>query len=1784
MAKSIKEKKISASAEKKLEDALESPKLCIIGIGASAGGLEALQDFFSHLPLLDNTSVVVAQHLSPTHKSMLVQLLSRQTKLEVTEAFHGKKLEANKIYITPPDKDISIVKEHIYLSKPSAPFGPKPSVDVLFKSLAENVNANLIGIILSGTGSDGALGIEALKNIGAFTMAQEPETAKYDGMPQAAILTGCIDTITAADKMGAEIANYLEHPESINFSRKPNSEETSVLEKIFQLLSSKTGTDFSNYKSATIFRRLEKRIGQLKLKSIEEYLQVIEQNPKEADEMFNLILIGVTTFFRDIESFKALKENLKKLIATKKYGDSIRIWVPGCSTGEEPYSIAIMLSQILKDKLRHYKIQIFGTDIDERAIQSARRGIYASSSLESVSEDIKEGFFIKKGKEFELIKSIKTMVLFSKHDLTRNPPFLKLDLISCRNLLIYFNASLQQHVIPIFHYSLLPEAYLFLGKSESVSSFTDLFGAIDAKNKIYVRKKGSNLHSIKFSAFKVQQTYNLETKPNTNHSKTLSVGELVKETLYNTFEHPYVVVDEQLDIQEIHGDVRLFITLNSGVMQINLIKMVNQEIQIELRTLLAKVVKQKENLKSEIKRFELFNNYYYVRIHARPLIFNNAAGNLYLVIFEKLDINEFIAKGPVESSEELVNEKITELEHELTATKEHLQTYIEEIETSNEELQSLNEELQSTNEELQSSNEELETSNEELQSTNEEIQITYAELKAVNEELEKKEKMLNQVQANSLALLNIELHGLLLIDTSYKIIQFNYQASQIFKKLSRSSLKLADSMIDLFPRNHLQEFIDDFAVAANGENFYSERMFNTNEGESCWFEVNYIPIIQENKSIKAVALAFNDVTDKHILNESVQRAENLLKENELLMIEAQKVAKMGSWNLDLKSNKLSWSQPLYDVFDVDHEHFKESHDSFLSLVDEKDKAFVEATNFKAKETGQSFNITYKITTPKGEKRVIEEFGFCEKDEKGNIIRLFGTAQNITDRSKKEEMLRLFENVIKHSKDAVNISKTSKQSDVSPIAIYINKAFAHLFGYTQEEIIGTDNTQFFGPKSDQTELFKLSEGFKNHVPVESTIICYKKSGETFWNNISCSPVLSNDGEPIYWISIQRDVTEIQTKIKQKRLLNNINGHFRTQELSEALKLSISDLLEFSQNVASDLWLVDKQSNKINYLFTARTAELSIVIGKESIINGSLELGRGIAGKVWEKKDIEIINLEAFPELENINKEIIEKYNLKSVVGYPIISNSEVIGVIISLNNEAFQPLNFNHFAIIEAVAVLGNEITRKKTEEENSRILETAADIICVASFDGYFLKINKAATQILGYSEEELLSKPYEQFIHPEDRFQTNGARVEISNGKAISYFENRYITKTGEVVWLAWSTVPLLNESLHYAVAKNITKQKQAENTLKESLQSLSDYKDALEQSFNMVLTDPDGFIIDVNKATESLSGYTREELIGTHTRVNRSGLHPQSFYAKMWDTINSGNIWRGEIHNKRKDGSFYWVDTIIVPLKNTEGNIINFLAIRSDITARKENEENLIKLNKDLAKKAHELKLSNTELEQFAVVASRDLQEPLRMVTSFLSQLKKRYGLTLDEKANEYIDFASAGARNMRDVILDLLEFSKVGNENEIATHFNPSELIEEVKLIDKKVISETNAIIRIEKLPEIFAYRSSTTKIIQHLIDNAIKFRKPNLPPIIDISAITFEDKWVFAINDNGIGIDQEFYEKIFIIFQKLHPKDVYPGSGMGLAIVKKMVESMGGEIWLDSKPDIGTTFYFSIPKTL
>lgn len=826
-----------------------SKSLFIIGIGASAGGLEALQDFLSNLPTnLSNVAIIIAQHMSPTHKSMLVQLLSRETRLQVSEALHGEVIEENKVYITPPDKDIAIVGNSIELRRTIMPTGPKPCVDVLFNSMASNIGSRSIGVILSGTGTDGAAGMKALKEAGAITIAQEPQTAKYNGMPLAAIETGAVDMVLPPDKMGEEIRESLLHPGQQRVIANSMPMDDSPLGQIFKILCERAGTDFSNYKPSTICRRLEKRFVTLRMPNIETYVEYLLKTPGEAEALFNNILIGVTSFFRDQDAYNALKLILEKIIAGKKVGDPIRIWVPGCATGEEAYSIAILLSDLLKGKTQEYNIQIFATDIDEEAIAHARKAIYEEPSLKGLPKNFIKTYFIQKLDKYELIKPIRSLVLFSRHDLVSNPPFLKLDLLSCRNLLIYFGANLQKHIIPVFHYALNPNGYLFLGKSETVGQFSDLFATLDGKSKIFQRKLGNALHTIKLSAFKTGKTI-AQPNPKKVAKQELSIAELVKETLYINYDHPYAIVNDTFDIVEIFGSVQNYLSLPSGAMNVNILKMIRQDLLIELRSLLAKSHKDVAECKSSIKKIKLGEQTSYIRIHIKPLIAGGDQNKLSLVIFEEMDMEDLTIYTEKINSDDTESSflRIKELEHELAATKEHLQTYIEE----------------------------LETTNEELQSTNEEIQIAYAELKMNNEELNKKEQQLHEVQKNVQAQLNNTLQGFVLVDHTYKIITFNEQAHHLWQKLNRKNLHKDDSIIDYLPSDQLSGFIEQFQKCLSGETIYTQYTFKTSQNKELISQINFTPVFDSSSKATVISIGILDITKEIKVIKKLQSAEHM---------------------------------------------------------------------------------------------------------------------------------------------------------------------------------------------------------------------------------------------------------------------------------------------------------------------------------------------------------------------------------------------------------------------------------------------------------------------------------------------------------------------------------------------------------------------------------------------------------------------------------------------------------------------------------------------------------------------------------------------------------------------------------------------------------------------------------------------------------------------------------------------------------------------------------------------
>jgi two-component system CheB/CheR fusion protein len=835
----------------------------IVGIGASAGGLEALSELINHLPdRLENTALIIAQHLSPTYKSMLVELLSRETQHPVLEVKDHQEVRAGHIYVTPPDNNITLHGDSFVLSKPSDSWGPKPSVNHFFESLASEKGGYAAGIILSGTGSDGARGVRAIYDAGGTTLVQLPQTAKYDGMPQAAIATGAVSATLRPHEMGRQLLLLLQQPSTL-------PQERNSFDQLLSLLAEKTGTDFTHYKVSTIFRRLEKRLSALEMNDVDSYLAYIDDHPEELDALFSTVLIGVTSFYRDPKAFEMLEGYLRELVERKKSGDTLRIWVAGCASGEEAYTIAMIVYDLLGERAENLDMQVFATDIDKRALNQARRGIYSIEQLHSLPEKYFERFFTEVPQGYEVSSTIRAKVLFSKHDVASNPPFLRVDLISCRNLLIYFDSHLQKHVIPVFHYSLNPNGYLFLGRSETIGVFSDLFSTADSKYKIFRRRSANSLHAIKFSAFKSQRS----PRPMPRPREEKSISELVQATLFQTFEHPYVVINDNLDVLEIRGEITPYLSLREGTVNVNVVKLAQEDVRIELRALISKALKshQTENRLVRYGKDDAMN----VNIVAKPLVTDENHDSLMMIIFEKRELSE---QAPLTASERADegSPNYVELEQELAATKEHLQTFIEELETSNEELQSLNEELQSSNEELQTANEELETSNEELQSSNEELQMAYDELRSVNAALEEKEAALLESEANVRALLGNTLQAFVLIDRNYHVLAFNeemrawmarFETAQTPNQNSNQNserkrhLLEGDTIFDFLPDAYVKTFHQKFKQALNNQELAGEMTLTTAAGQERTYRYCYTPVEDEESNVVlSVSLALLDVT------------------------------------------------------------------------------------------------------------------------------------------------------------------------------------------------------------------------------------------------------------------------------------------------------------------------------------------------------------------------------------------------------------------------------------------------------------------------------------------------------------------------------------------------------------------------------------------------------------------------------------------------------------------------------------------------------------------------------------------------------------------------------------------------------------------------------------------------------------------------------------------------------------------------------------------------------------
>ncbi|WP_019340429.1 CheR family methyltransferase [Stutzerimonas stutzeri] len=901
----------------------------VVGIGASAGGIQALLTLFEHMPNDCGMAFVVIMHLSPKHESNVDKIIQNVTQMPVLQVTQPVAIERNHIYVIPPALDLSMNDGYLRLQQPERERGPQVAIDLFFRALADVHHSHAVGIVLSGTGADGSVGLSRIKEQGGVTLAQAPEDAEYDSMPASAIETGMVDIVLPVAEMPQRLVELsqnlqvlltrkdplpplgeieqndkpdgqVEH-EQAHTQSKPNE---LALREILAALRARTGHDFRHYKQATVLRRIERRMQVNALRDMPSYARHLQSHPEETPALLADLLIGVTNFFRDREAFEALERDVLPALFEQKLeadNSALRVWSAACSTGEEAYSLGMLLAdQAERSSARgRIQMQLFATDIDERALETARAGIYPEAIITDVPPTRLRQYFIKEQNHFRMQKELRERILFARHDILRDPPFSRLDMISCRNLMIYLDRDIQIEVLRMFHFALNPGGYLFLGNSETADACSQYFTPVDKKNHIYRAKDvGSALRRAPTGSF---QGFALSTPPRPplnepyRRNKKFSFADVHQRAL-EQYAPPSVIVNHDGEIVHMSDMAGSFLRYVGGEPSLNLTTLIHPQLRLELRTALYQATHTGKSVEAQRVRLERDGRNFYVNMVVRPFRDNEAGSEYMLVLFDELEacVENRTLEHP--DTPETKDSVLTQLEAELQQTKEQLQVTMEQSETSTEELRASNEELQVINEQLRSATEELETSKEELQSINEELTTVNCELKTKVDETSKiNDDLQNLISSTDIATV--------FVDRKMRIKWFTPRARDVFNVIDNDAGR---SLLDITHRLNYPKLHQD-AAEAFGELHLVEREISNRDGDR-WYLARFLPYRTLDDRIQGAVLTFIDITDR-------RRAEAQLEAGQAhLRLLAQSTKGYGIITLDCDGIITTWNRGAEIIF------------------------------------------------------------------------------------------------------------------------------------------------------------------------------------------------------------------------------------------------------------------------------------------------------------------------------------------------------------------------------------------------------------------------------------------------------------------------------------------------------------------------------------------------------------------------------------------------------------------------------------------------------------------------------------------------------------------------------------------------------------------------------------------------------------------------------------------------------------------------------------------------------
>lgn len=956
-----------------------------VGIGSSAGGLEAVSTLVQNLSQDVNAVYILAQHMSPTHKSLLTTLISRETPLPVVEMEGETTPVPNTIYITPPNTDVILEDGQLRLVSPSGhPASPKPSADRLFKSLAKEVGEHCVGVVLSGTGSDGSYGVRAIREAGGITIAQDTTTAKYDGMPASATETGCIDLTLSPEQIGVHLSKILATPRDFDQLRRLN-ERPSKMSDLFQILLARTNVDFRDYKENTVARRINRRMAALDVNDYEAYVAYCRTSGEEVEALYRDLLISVTRFFRDRNQFEQLQLEIEKLVDNRD-ADQLRLWVAGCATGEEVYSIAIMVAEAMGglDAMHKSRVQIFATDLDDRALEVARRGSYPISAAADIPDDFLEKYFTIHEGRIEVVSQLRAVTLFSLHNIFHDPPFLNVDIVSLRNVLIYFNTSLQSRVLHRMHYSLKADGLLFLGTSETVGNMESLFEVRRGGDKIFSKRRVGfrKPPSLELDAGgfgrKASPHFKSRSEQMTRSEPDVSMFDMLARSVApNGF-----IVTRGGEMVRVFGDISPLTQLTENAPLWISIRNLRKPLGDEIQGLIATAMKTKQRRAGRWHQMD-GPGFSEARSVCYPLPGGQSGEDTILVALETRTRQTQVVELETLNLDEQQN-YIRQMEQEVSQTRDALRQTVEELQATNEELQSINEEMQSTNEELQATNEELETSNEELQSTNEEL-IT------VNEELQVNSAELQRVSTELAATLEVVPFPLLVIDQALIV----RRASQV----AMAQFGIADLPQTGFHLSqcNLPPDMSTLAAICNEVFKFREARHLTFSTGRALKRLAVTPFHNQSEDVMGVVATVVDDVSASMAVDLLQRFGNL-----------------GHWQLDLTNNRLFWSDEVFALHGLPPERGVPPVDKAIEYYHPDDRAEVSDGLQKCIETGEPFEFTLRLIQADGHEVMVESAANRYCDEDGNPQRVLGVIRNVSERAENALLLGQMEILQKES--------------------------------------------------------------------------------------------------------------------------------------------------------------------------------------------------------------------------------------------------------------------------------------------------------------------------------------------------------------------------------------------------------------------------------------------------------------------------------------------------------------------------------------------------------------------------------------------------------------------------------------------------------------------------------------------------------------------------------------------------------------------------------------------------